>query len=299
MITFGQHLTEVAASKREGIVHLEKLKPLDFIETLLQWKNEFGTILTREALDLRLKVDGAGFRIGKDENGKFFVESSRSGPIFNSSGFSSYVKKNGGEGEKLQRAYLYDDIFRTLEQSKLAEAIPTNVKIVCEMMFNPMGQDLGKTIRFVTIEYDKAKLGSKMTVVLFDAVNSTTGKDIPAKALFEKLVQASSTEIKVLGNKLGFDSLDIGYVVSDVMKAIESFPDYKMLLKSRKAVDQLRKQMLADIIAKARSMLVSSVNNMKIVGRDMLGPEDEGLVLNIGGRFYKIQSDAYKRSKFS
>jgi hypothetical protein len=297
MQTFKKFLTEAVATKRKGIVHFDKMKPLEFIETVMEWKKQFGAILKNDSVDISLKVDGAGFRFGKDREDKFFIESSRSGPIYTSNAFSSFAKSKGADDEKLARAYLYDDMFSVLSRSRLAEIVPIDCKIVCEMLFNPMSQDLGKTRKFVSIAYDKGKLGDQMTIVLIQAMNATTGKlwgKVDTENLFKALMRAGNKDIKVITSGLGFGTIDVSVSANDLEGLIGSYPDYKSLLTSRKAVDRARKEILTQSIEQIKAAIARNIIGHPFVGRDILGKEEEGLVLNIRGSLYKIQSSVYK-----
>ena len=299
MRSFRSFMSEAVTTKRQSMVHFEKMKPAEFIDMLLTWQKEFGAILKNDVVDISLKVDGAGFRIGRDEKGRFFVESSRSGPIYTQNAFSTFAKSRGADQEKLSRAYLYDQMFTELSKSKLAKVIPPNCKVVCEMLFNPMSQDLGSTRKFVSIEYDKAKLGNQMTIVLISAMGAdgTPWSSQNTMSLFEMLKGAGDNNIKVMTAGLSFKAIDVSVFAKNIEGLIGSFPDYKTLLVSRKGADKMRKEILIHSIDKIKTALARTIIGHPLVGRDVLGPNEEGLVLNIGGKLYKIQSDIYKRGK--
>jgi len=69
-------------TKRVGIQHLNKLKPMDFINLVKMFKEEMGGKISDKNASISLKVDGFGCRFGLDPKDNFFLESSNSGPQF-------------------------------------------------------------------------------------------------------------------------------------------------------------------------------------------------------------------------
>ena len=154
MITFKQFLAEeVVASKRKSLMHLQGMKPIEFIEWVKGLQDDFGGVL--DDLEVTLKVDGLGARFGKDKNGKFFFEGSRTGPIFEPKAFSTHAKSKGSKPEIVERAGHYDDMFDTLMSSAVVKVLPEDTKVVCEIFYNPMGIGNSKEIVFVSVKYDK------------------------------------------------------------------------------------------------------------------------------------------------
>ncbi len=95
-MNFDDFLNEtIAASKRTSMMHLEKAKPSEFLELARTINKEQKGVL--KDMTVRLKVDGAGIRFGKDSAGSFFFEASRSGPIQVQGAFSKYASEKGGD----------------------------------------------------------------------------------------------------------------------------------------------------------------------------------------------------------
>lgn len=285
---------EVAASKRKSILHLEKAKPSEFLELAREILNKNGGKL--ENIKISLKVDGAGIRFGKDSQGKFFFETSRSGPIWQRKAFSTYARQK--DGSDIERAMHYDDIFDHLEASNLWKDLPSDTKVIAEILYNPMAEVInGDKIKFVTIEYDKSKLGSLMTIIPFDVVQSSTGfphKD--KEKILKNLLSKSTPEIKIASAELQSSQLD----VSAILKPIQILGnDIDRILSSRKKEDKAAKELYQAVLQNVKEQLAKYIlENPNIEGKDKFGPDFEGIVLDIGGRVFKITTQKYKHLKF-
>lgn len=295
MITFKQFLAEeVIASKRKNLMHLQAMKPLEFLDWVQSLHNEFGGVLTN--LEVSLKVDGLGARFGKDESGQFFFEGSRTGPVFKEKAFSTYAKEKGSKQEIIDRALHYDDLFDALKASPLTKLLPKNTKVVCEIFYNPMGthDDTGSV--FVTVKYDTKKLGKTMTIVPISILNASTGEQHSESAeILKKLFKASTTEIKVIDPSLKVGKIDIRAKTKSVMKYSEN---ERAIIKSLKGADKEQKAALLATIQKAKDELAEYLlHHPSIEGKEKLGKNIEGLVFTAGGQPVKITTQEFKDSK--
>lgn len=143
----------VIVSKRQNMVHLEDMDPSLFVKFIR------ASIYTGEPVSMNLKVDGLGARFGQDASGNFFMESSRSGPIFNPESFVNYVVEKGGNKIQIARAYQYMGLFLYLKKifGRAPELI--NRKVVAELLFTPMATVTEETAKFVHLEYSRNCLG--------------------------------------------------------------------------------------------------------------------------------------------
>lgn len=296
MITFKQFLAEdVAASKRKPMMHLQNMKPLEFIDWVQSLHDEFGGVLND--LEVSLKVDGLGARFGKGEKGQFFFEGSRTGPIYSSTSFSDHAKSRGAEGEVLRRAELYGELFKDLEKSKLVKSLPKDVKVVCEIFYNPMGQDAGENhMKFVSVSYDKSKLGSLMTVVPLSILVASSGEEHPkAKDILKMLNDASDANIKVVDPKLKVGTIDVRAKTKSILKFGEK---ERSTIKSLKGADKVAKAALLATIQKAKDELAEYLMSHEAVkGKDKLGKNIEGLVFSASGQPVKVTTQEFKDSK--
>lgn len=295
MITFKQFLAEeVIASKRKSLVHLQQMKPLEFIEWAKGIHQDTCGIL--KDLNVTLKVDGLGARFGKDSEGQFFFEGSRTGPIFKEKAFSAHAEGKGASEEVQVRAGHYDDMFDLLKSAKVTKAIPANAKVVCEIFYNPLGSHNAGSSVFVSIKYDTNKLGKIMTIVPITVVNASTGDDHEDKSvIMKKLYSASDDLIKVVDPSLKSKAIDIKAQIRDVVKYGEAEID---LLQSRKAADKPGKEALIGALQTAKDKLAQYLlDHPAIEGKNKLGKDIEGLVMHVNGSPVKVTTQDFKDKK--
>ena len=295
MITFKEYLRETAvATKRKGLQHLEKMKPLDFIELVQAMRQHFPKNILRNA-EINLKVDGVGFRFGRDDRGKPFVESSYSGPVYEPGRFLAYAQEHGNP-DMVSRAEKTEEVFDLLMSSRLMQNVPPNRKVICEVLYNPLGEiQQSGGIKFAHTEYDRSKLGSKITISPYDVVVSSTGERAPdAREIVKDLVGLSTPDVKVIYTRLPHEPMDVSGVV-DIMQTLT--PNAVNVLQSRKKADQPAKEAIAQTIQTAKEQLASILlGHSGYKGLDMLGKQIEGLVLSVGPHEVKVTTPATKQS---
>lgn len=296
MKSFKAYLKEsVEASKRQNILHLQKMKDEEFIEFVRKIKNEMNGKLAN--LKVSLKVDGGGGKFGKDVNGRPFFEGSRTGPIFEPKSFSTYAKGKGLEGESLLRAGHYDDIFDIITNSSFIKSLPNNTKVVCEIMYNPMAEISDDGIKFVTIKYDKNKLGKVMTIVPFKVIVASTGQEhAQSTKILKDLYSHSNNDIKFVDPNLK-TSTDID--ISAFIDPILSLNAHSLeVLRSRKVIDKEAKENIKLVIQRVKDALAEYiVKHQNIIDKFKLGKDIEGLVLDINGQNVKVTTTEFKASK--
>lgn len=297
MISFRQFIQEeVVASRRQGITHLQEMKPEEFVTWMRTVKTELGGVLKN--IKAVMKIDGLGARFGKDSNGRPFFEGSRTGPVFDSGSFSAHARGKTDDVEMIARAVHYDNMLEIFKNSVFMSALPNNTKVVCEIFYNPMAEETEKGIRFVTVNYDKKKLGSLMTIMPYTVLDASTGHDSPNKPdILKELYKKSSDKIKIIDPNLKFTEIDIG-VYAD---AASVYSDESLaILKSRKAADKANKQNLLNALQKIKDDLADYLlAHPGIEGKFKLGPDIEGVVLHLPDRTtgtlpYKITTLDFK-----
>lgn len=296
MKSFKEFLQEAAiATARQNMIHLQKMDDVDFIDFVKRLKRTSGGRL--QDLKVSLKVDGGGGRVGRDATGKPFFEGSRTGPIFEPRAFSTHAKSKGAVGEVLIRSYHYDDMFDIVTKSSWIKTLPEDCKVVCELFYNPMGKLEDDGITFVTVKYDKSKLGTLMTIIPFRALVASTGEAHPdSDAIIRRLIAQSTDAVKFLDPALKLaGEIDI----SAFLDPVDGLSDgAKTVLKSRLKVDAEEKAAIRALLQAAKSTIAEYIlAHPAIVNKDLLGPEIEGLVLNIGGQDFKVTTDKFKLSK--
>lgn len=294
MKTFNQFILneEIKKSTRQSMLHLEKAKPKEFLELAKSMMLHGGKL---DNMKVSLKVDGAGIRFGKDVNGKFFFETSRSGPIQTHGAFSRHAASR--EGADTNRAKHYDDMYRHIESSNLWKDLPTDTKVVAEVMYNPMAEVKDNKIKFVSVNYDTKRLGSLMTIIPFDVIMASTGqglKEVDKTLILSKLIKKSTAQIKVASANLRSSIMD----VSLILKPLEALKDAETILTSRKGVDKEIRAAYEDVVQRVKDQLAAFIlKTDSIQGKDVFGPEIEGLVLDMGSRVFKVTTQSFKDSK--
>ncbi len=295
MITFKQYLAEeVMASKRKSLVHLQQMKPIEFLQWAKGIHMDTGGVLKN--LNVTLKVDGLGARFGKSDDGQFFFEGSRTGPIFKEKAFSSHAKEKGSKDEVVKRAMHYDDMFDLLKAAAVTKAVPAGAKVVCEIFYNPIGTHTEGSSVFVSIKYDTSKLGKVMSIIPITVLNASTGEEHDDRdAIMKKLYAASSNDVKVIDPSLKSKSIDIKAQIKDVVK----YGDAEIeLLQSRKAADKPGKEALIGALQDAKDALAQYLlDHPGIEGKDKLGKDIEGLVMNVNGSPVKVTTQDFKDKK--
>ena len=296
MKTFAQFISEDAiATKRINMIHLQKMRDEDFIEFVQSIKSTMNGKL--ENLKVQIKADGIGSRFGRDAAGKVFYEGSRTGPIYTPKAFSAHARGRGATGEILARAEHYDDIFDIITSSKFAADLPPDTKVVCEIFYNPMGQIEDDGIKFISIKYDRNKLGRVMSIIPFAAISASTGEPLAnAAEIIDGLFKYSTDDIKFIDAKLQTaGSIDISALVDPIMSLNT---DSLTILKSRKAADREAKENLRSIIQRVKDAIADYIlNHENILDKFKLGPDIEGLVLDINGQTVKVTTPEFKASK--
>lgn len=189
-------------TKRKSIPYLvgsNKLSDKDFVKLL----NFLSTNqkLTPNNSSFSEKIDGFGFRFGVDEDLRFFIESSRSGPVYESGVFNSYTEKKFGKINEFSEAY--ESLFLMLGKNQKLQNVLNKYpgcKVVCECLFTNLGIVENDRIKFVKTWYDKDKLGTFATFALIKLVDKN-GNEIQNN-IGEELLVISDEEIKFINPKL-------------------------------------------------------------------------------------------------
>ena len=268
---------DVAPTKRQGIVHLQKMNDLEFVNFVRSLKTDLQGKLTD--VSMNLKVDGLGARFGKDTNGRPFFESSHSGPIFQGGMFSKHAEAHGFTGEKLERARHYDNIFHTVVNSQFVEDLPKDTKIVCEIMYNPLAEVTETGLKFVTVSYDKRALGRLMSIIPFNAIVASTGEPHPQNdKILEMLYKHSTSTIKIIDSNLTQEGeIDVNAVIDPVLSINDRMLS---ILQSRKAADREEKAQIKVFLQTVKDELADYLlSHPGIIGKDRLGKDIEGLIV--------------------
>ena len=307
----------IQATKREGIPHLwakgnpMEMNPLDFIE-LVNWvdSQKKKTIGPSNA-QFSEKVDGAGIRFGQDPNGNFFIESSRSGPIFNAKAFSQYAINKTGSTNPIAKGY--DDIFDELSSNKSIKKIldkynnNNGIKIIGEVLLNQFGvkhdteEDL---IRMVATWYHISKIGNFATFVLFTVQDAAGNSHPDAQKIIQELKRVSDDNLKFEDPNVNINkSVSFSKEIAAVKKTIKALETkYEKSLSeilndpSRKRDIQTMKKDVKEELNKFQEAFSKSLAKLLSVGK--FGPQFEGIVIKLANDIqFKITTDAFKDMK--
>ena len=300
LLTFKKIFESVQSSRRVGIEHLEKLKPVAFVKLIKELKAAGGKF-TAENSEISLKVDGFGLRFGLDENNRFFLESSNSGPQFKDNAFTEYTKNKKGEVDKISVAY--DEIFKVLKSNKTLQSLlqqyndGNGIKIICECLYNPIGEEIEEKIRFVSVKYDKKKLGKIATFVLIDVVDGNNRQ--LDKKILDKIKKLITTDnYKFTDANIRLKKIDFSLEIEDLLKFIEKYPDFETVVVSRKKKDKeiknIIKSTLVDYQHKMSAKIIQMIDDKKF------GDEFEGIVVKFLDKKFKVinKQDFSNKNKY-
>ena len=284
--------------KRKGIPHIYnpgnsmEMKDAEFI-ALCNEIMEMGGKL--DGAPINLKVDGAGVRFGKDEQGKpFFMTSRVTEPKYaeNYGDFVKYGQSTGQTNEQLARTKQYDEALKIIVNANFMKDIPADTIIQAEMLFVPMGQKEKDGIKFVNIPYDATKIGSVMTLVPFSIAQYSTGQArSDATKIKQALIKDSTSQLKIVNNRLPQDNIDVSSIVNPIAQKADV-----LLAAVQARGNNEKKTKVKEILTHARKQLSETImNSPNLRGKDQLGNMIEGLVVNFpSGKMAKVTSQHMK-----
>ena len=132
-------------------------------------------------------------------------------------------------------------------------------------------------LKFVGIHYDKLPAGVKLALVPFRITDATTGEDLPnANKIVKELISAGRMgSVMFIDNSLTQnEALDVTALVPPV----ENIEQLKAMLASNKL--EARRQVKAALEPVAIALEKAIINDPNIIGKDLLGQDYEGIVIN-------------------
>jgi len=295
---------KVQAQLRKGMPHLRDLKPADFLDLVDEMKDKGGRFKLQN-IPLNVKIDGFGGRFGKNADGKPFMGTSRTEPRYQA-GFVAYHQQKGTtDPEILGRAANFDKLFYEIMaaikavDSKLGSDALVDRQVTCEVLFLPFATQTeeGK-LKFVGIEYDQLPQGVDLVLVPFRVVEASTGNDVDNA---DELIQAMTDigqdgSVMFMSNKLTQkDGLD----VTEIINPLENLEELKSIVsdtagKRDRASLQLRKEVEAKLKPVQIALEKAIDEDPNIVGKDILGQDYEGIVINSRLGPIKVTSEKQK-----
>jgi hypothetical protein len=277
---------EVQAQLRKNMPHLRALKPLDLLDLLDEIHDGNGNFKLQN-MPLNVKIDGFGGRFGKNAEGKPFMGTSNTPPRYEANFLAYHQNKGTTDPDILNRSALFDNLFKEMMNAiatadeSLGEDFLVDKQVTCEVLYLPFATETpeGK-LKFVGIHYDKLPEGVQLALVPYRVVSASTGEDLPdtdriCKALTNLGQQGS---VMFISNKLTQnDALD----VTGIVPPMENLETFKQILSSSgKGTLELKRQVKAALEPVALALEKAIIEDPNIVGKDILGQNYEGIVLN-------------------
>ena len=295
---------KIQAQLRKGMPHLRDLKPADFLDLVDEMKDKGGRFKLQN-IPLNVKIDGFGGRLGKNADGKPFMGTSRTEPRYQA-GFVKYHQEKGTtDPEILGRAANFDKLFYEMMaaikavDSKLGPDALVDRQITCEVLFLPFAtQTKEGKLKFVGIEYDQLPQGVDLVLVPFRVVEASTGEDVPDA---DKLIQAltdlgQNGSVMFMSNKLVQKK---GLDVTEIINPLENLEELKSIVsgtagKRDRASIQLRREVEEKLKPVQVALEKAIDEDPNIVGKDILGQDYEGIVINSRLGPIKVTSEKQK-----
>ena len=289
---------QVKAQLRKGMPHLHDLKsvdPLDLLDEIHDGNSNFKL----QNIPLNVKVDGFGGRFGKNAEGKPFMGTSRTEPRYQA-GFVDYHQKKGTTDlEILGRAKLFDELFHEmmravkLVDSKLGSDFLVDKQVTCEVLYLPFATETPEgRLKFVGIHYDKLPTGVRLALVPFRVTNATTGEDLPdSNQICKELTSVGKMDsVMFIDNSLTQnEALD----VTALVPPIENIVQFKAMLASRRRDQAAEVKAALEPVALALEKAI--IEDPNIVGKELLGSDYEGIVINSRLGPIKVTSTEQRR----
>lgn len=295
---------EVKAQLRKGMPHLRDLKPYDFLD-LVDELQDSGGRFKLENIPLNVKIDGFGGRFGKDSEGKPFMATSRTEPKY-SAGFVKYHQEKGTtDPEVLQRAANFDKLFNEmiravkLVDQKLGPDFLMDRQVSCEVLFLPFATQTAEgKLKFVGIEYDQLPQGVDLVLVPYGIVEGSTGQPIEGgDEAAQKIADLGQNgSVMFMSNRLIQKQ---GLDVTEIINPLDNLEELKQIVsdtagKRDRASLELRREVEAKLKPVQIALEKAIDEDPNIVGKDKLGQEYEGIVINSRLGPIKVTSERQK-----
>ena len=314
-------LRENGSTKRVGIKHLYnpknpmQIKPLEFIDLLSVIKKSGSVLENGVNFEITEKIDGAGFRMGIDENG-FYIEQSYSGRIYDTAFLADKYTTETGGMKRLGSGWIH--AFETLQRSRKLQTVLRDIyekhgsfKVVGEILINKLGLSRQRGVmKFSGINYLTKNLGKDLTIVVFDIIDDS-GSGIPNKeSLIKTLIKDASTqsvkfddvsinsEQKIVLNLRGAvqEAEEIISILGDALES-QGLGTIESILsnKSRKRDALELRRYVSSEVERAQFVINKKIEEELGDFKGKWGNEYEGVVIKFSdGSLVKITSETFK-----
>jgi len=171
-----------------------------------------------------------------------------------------------------------------LVDSKLGPDFLINKQVTCEVLFLPFAQETedGK-LKFVGIHYDKLPKGVQLALVPFHAVEADSGEPVEDPKFIDSLLSVGNQgSVMFINNRL---TQDEGLDVTEIINVLDNIDELKQIVsdtagKRDRASIQLKKEVEEKLLPIKEKLEQAIIKDPNIIGKDMLGKDYEGIVIN-------------------
>jgi len=304
---YNLYLEEKNEGDRVGIQHLYSLNKPEINSMDYQTFTRFvgyleanGGKINPSNSSVSEKVDGMALKVGKDETGHFFLQSSYSGKVYNPQEFNTKIKYEGA-----QRAFI--DGFDKLKNIVEPLISSSSCTIQLEWLYSPNAtrlEDRPGMVSFVTAAYETSKLGTWSTFVIINVECHGLDKN----KIINSLIKSSTEEIRfLLPNVELFRTIDLiseltraKHAIGNIQKGgiVEQINHLKGN-RQRAAIQQrrdLEKQIREAVLPIQKQMYEKIISNL-LKTEGILG-DIEGYVIKAGDLLFKVNNPNFMVAKF-
>lgn len=304
---FIHKLFEAKEGDRIGIQHLysynkPELYSMNYnsFKKFVQYLEQNGNKIDPSNSSVSEKVDGMALKVGNDELGNFFVQSSYSGKVYKSQDFLTTIKFPAA-----QQAFI-DGFDKLKEMIKpIIGDVPCTIQL--EWLYSPNAtklEDRPGMVSFVVAGYNSDKLGTWSTFVVLNVSCDQLDSD----KIKSKLIKLSNKQVKfMLPNVESFKSIDLSKESSEARATIDEIENIQLpqqieQLKGNRKRDaiQKRKQLekqLSDLILPVEKQMYEKIVSNLIKTEGILG-DIEGYVIKAGNLIFKANNPEFMKAKF-
>lgn len=292
---------EINPTFRVGIFEIRKLSEIEFLRLIKVIVEKYNNILPQTSVIIKEKIDGVSLRFGLDENNRLFLETSYSKPIFDLESYKNFLSKKIEKPEENIIYNLVKDIKNEFEKNNnllsiLKKYNKNGIKIICECLYNKMAKEVDENkLRFITVSYNKDKLGRFATFILFDVIDNEGKSYLNSEEIIEELERISNNDLKFIRlKKINNSDLDLTILFSRWKNLISDIDFIIEILKKKNKNEVNIRRVLKEIINDFREKFCKFLID-KIEHKGILGDEYEGLVFDFLelGKKYKLWTDQF------
>lgn len=308
------YFIEVNKTPKKNIPHIYggehgeySMGPDDFIEIINYIKSNGGYI-DPSNISLSEKIDGFSLKFGLNKDNKFFVESARSGPIYDEGKFREFTINKKGKTTPIAEAF--EAIFKILKNNKELQDYlknintDTGIKIQVETFYLPLAKEQNNDlVKFVATWYRKDKLGKIATFVVLNVYDGI-GNELSQTKVNEikrNLKKLNTDDIKFEDSDImDFGKINLSQDINNIEKFINNIEREQgrkineILLDKRKDLSDIKKEIKSQFLKFQKEFsdkLGSLVKNGKF-------GEYEGLVFKLAnGIMFKVVTERFRKAK--